>query len=250
MTILLVICLFLLIVVGVQKFLKSAPKYGKPFLIRAGLIVLALALVMLALSGRLHWIIGLLAGLLPFLRRLMPLLLPLLRFLPTLQRAHRKYRPQHKNANSNRGSGKGSVITTLLLKMSLDHDSGEIYGEITGGEFKGRELDQLNVEELALFYKQCQQQDTEAVRLLETYIQRNRQEEWEQLAKNSQTAASNTELTIEEAWEILGLRPGSSKEDILLAHKRMMMRVHPDKGGSNYLASKINQAKELLLKEN
>ncbi|OMH32873.1 hypothetical protein BGP75_14860 [Motiliproteus sp. MSK22-1] len=248
---LLVICLSLLIGVGVQRFLKHAPKYGKPFLIRVGLIALALLLVGLALSGRLHWVIGLLAGLLPFLRRLVPLVLPLLRFLlPNLQRAHQKYRSQRQGTSNKKDSGEGSVITTVWLKMSLDHDSGEIQGEIIGGDFKGRNLDQLNIEELSQFYQQCQQQDKEAIRLLDTYIQRSRLTEWEQHSQSKRAAANHSEMTPEEAWEILGLQPGSAREDILIAHKRMMMKVHPDKGGSNYLASKINQAKELLLKEN
>ncbi|AGS40734.1 MULTISPECIES: DnaJ domain-containing protein [Cycloclasticus] len=53
----------------------------------------------------------------------------------------------------------------------------------------------------------------------------------------------------QQALTMLGLKPGASRKDIIAAHKRLMQKVHPDKGGSETLASQINQAKNLLLKE-
>ena len=67
----------------------------------------------------------------------------------------------------------------------------------------------------------------------------------EQQADSTNTSAL---LTINEAYAILGLEPGASKQDIIQAHKQLMQRVHPDRGGSSHLAIKINQAKDLLLK--
>ena len=60
----------------------------------------------------------------------------------------------------------------------------------------------------------------------------------------------NTNLTgisEEEAYEVLGLELNASKEDVLKAHKRLMQRLHPDRGGSDYLAAKINAAKDKLV---
>jgi ABC-type multidrug transport system fused ATPase/permease subunit len=57
----------------------------------------------------------------------------------------------------------------------------------------------------------------------------------------------NNTLSQTEAWEILGLEPGSSDEEIIMAHKKLMQKLHPDRGGSNYMATKLNLARDLLL---
>ena len=69
----------------------------------------------------------------------------------------------------------------------------------------------------------------------------------QQHRQNNQQASANSTMDKKQACEILGIEPDACKEDIIKAHKRMMQKVHPDRGGSDYLAAQINQAKVTLL---
>ena len=70
---------------------------------------------------------------------------------------------------------------------------------------------------------------------------------WQSKTSESFSAKVNTTLTEAEAWEILGLESGSSNEDIIQAHRMLMQKLHPDRGGSNYIATKLNLARDLLI---
>ena len=54
-------------------------------------------------------------------------------------------------------------------------------------------------------------------------------------------------MSRDEAYSVLGLEPGASREEILHTHRILMTKIHPDHGGSTYLASKLNEAKDTLL---
>ena len=69
----------------------------------------------------------------------------------------------------------------------------------------------------------------------------------QQQNQNNRQAQSQAAMSQKQACDILGIKPNASKEEIIKAHKRMMQKVHPDRGGSDYLAAQINQAKDTLL---
>ncbi len=144
-----------------------------------------------------------------------------------------------------------SRVRSPTLEVALDHASGAISGRVLAGEFAGRQLDELGMPELARLRGACLGSDVEGGRLLEAYLDR-RFPRWREDAQGDSDFRRGAELqngtmTEQEAHEILGLKPGAGPDDIRTAHRRLMKRLHPDQGGSTYLASRVNQAKDLLL---
>jgi hypothetical protein len=147
--------------------------------------------------------------------------------------------------------GKKSHVATSLLTMELDRDSGGIDGEIVAGPFRGRKLSALNDVELRLFYDMCRTTPDQSLALLEAWVSRNkpkwRHEFHDRGSTSTQTRSSST-MTKDEALAVLGLNVGALPEAVKQAHKKLMKNFHPDAGGSDYLAAKINQAKDILSK--
>lgn len=146
--------------------------------------------------------------------------------------------------------GQTSEVETATLRMALDHDTGEMQGTVLRGRFEGRELESMSFGELIQLLAECHANDEQSVSLLETYLDREQGPDWREHAKAEGAhggATANAPMTRDEAYEVLGLKPGASPEDVKEAHHRLMLKMHPDQGGSTYLASKINQAKDLLL---
>jgi DnaJ domain len=152
-----------------------------------------------------------------------------------------------------RGGGQhSSEVVTDSLRMQLDHTTGELEGEILRGPFAGRSLESLGLAELLDLLAGCQRDDPRSVPLLETYLDR-RQPDWrahvagEQTGASGQPAGAGNAMDEATACSILGLAPGASVDEIKAAHRRLMTKLHPDHGGSSYLAAQLNQAKDLLL---
>ena len=236
----------LLIAIGIGAWIlyhfakQKMQRDGRGYLIKLALMGLAGLLILAALTGKAHALFALVGAAIPFLGRLMPLL----RFWPLLRQLHNRYRNQHPS------SGNHSNVRTAWLTMTLDHDSGEVDGDILSGALAGRSLHSLSLAELQQFYAECRQHDPEAMRLLDAYIQRERAEEWQPPDGGGEQAtgnSGNSGICAADAWQILGLAPGASRRDVIETHHRLMGKLHPDKGGSDYLASQINQARDLLL---
>ena len=156
-------------------------------------------------------------------------------------------------------SGQTSDIQTPWLVMWLDHDTGRMGGRVRQGKFSGAELEHLSLDDLLLLRGELIG-DGESLRLLDSFIERvhgadvggdSAREGGEQSGGQShreQVSRPNASgMSREEAFEVLGLAPGATVEDIKQAHRDLMQKVHPDRGGSSYLATKLNQAKDLLL---
>lgn len=152
---------------------------------------------------------------------------------------------------ANKSAGQKSKVTTSLLAMELDHDSGKMDGEVLAGAFKGRKLLSLSLDEMRGLHAACAGMSDQSRALLEAWIDRVRPEwraQWNGQGASASTAMAGR-MSRKEALAILGLKDGASPDDIRAAHRRLMKTAHPDLGGSDYLAAKINEAKELLIQE-
>lgn len=148
----------------------------------------------------------------------------------------------------NRPSGQKSSVRTRMLAMELDHDTGVMDGEVLEGSFKGQRLKMLPPEQLLALLDQLRQVNDQSASLLEAYLDRAHPvwRTWEG-ARSSFHSAKTGAMSREEAYLVLGLKPGAGTAEIRSAHRRLIKQFHPDHGGSDYIAAKINQAKDLLL---
>jgi hypothetical protein len=150
-----------------------------------------------------------------------------------------------------RSSGNVSRVRSAMVEMELDHDSGEMDGSVLAGAFLGRRLSTLGEADLRSLLTECQAGDPDGTRLVEAYLDR-RFPSWRRSAHGDEQAQSDTRgptggMSEEEAYQILGLQAGATPDEIRNAHRSLMKKLHPDQGGSTYLAARVNQAKELLL---
>ncbi len=148
---------------------------------------------------------------------------------------------------ADKSAGQKSRVATSILAMELDHDSGKMSGLVLSGPFKNARLEAMSLENLQQLYKQCAGVSDQSLSLLEAWLDRHKSE-WRDSWKGEQRASNSgaSAMSVEEALAVLGLKAGATQEDIKSAHRRLMKEFHPDRGGSDYLATKINQAKEML----
>ncbi len=220
-------------------FFKLPPKTR----MQAAAITFGLLFIALAATGRLNWVFGLLGALLPFARRL----LSLLGYVPFIHRLYSQYKGARRGPGEGPSTGQQSVVESRFLRMTLDHDTGDMDGSVREGAFTGRRLSELTLDQLVELLHECSRQDEESTQLLRAYLDRLYGDEWQGAGDEAGTGAASGAMTRHEAYEILGLDEGASEEEIRAAHRSLMQKLHPDRGGSTYLASKINQAKDLLL---
>lgn len=142
-----------------------------------------------------------------------------------------------------------SRVRSAFLEMELDHDTGAMQGRILVGPHEGVTLQALDVATLTGLLGTI---DEESRALLAAYLDR-REPNWREHADENAAAGQGApsrsgKMTPEEAHQILGVQPGASDADISRAHRTLMKKLHPDQGGSTYLAARVNEAKEILLR--
>lgn len=201
-----------------------------------GISVAALTLIALLVltEGRVLFLAALLGALLPLWRRL---------------------RPMFAGMRGPTASG-SSTAETPYIRMNLDHDTGTMTGTVRQGRFAGMRLEELRPSELLALLRECRAADEEGARLLEAYLDRVRSNwhdemasDWGRTESQPPPPPNAPDVSVEEAYAILGLKPGADEEAIKAAHHRLMKQVHPDHGGTDYLATKINRARDVLLRQ-
>lgn len=225
---------------------------GRAFWIRAGLtwprvaIALAIAVVTFAVialvvSGKISWLFAAVAGVIAFGQRL----LSLLSVLPVLNKLfpnwHRRFRRGHTRGASANG-GNYATIETPELRMTLHHGTGHMDGEILFGLERGRFLSELDRHKLAAVL--AAMKDAESRRLLSAYLER-----MDGPGSTPPEPPATSGMSRQQALDVLGLAAGASRDEIVQAHRRLIQKLHPDRGGSTYIATQLNEAKRVLLGE-
>ena len=178
----------------------------------------------------------------------LPILIPWLMRARAVARVAKTF-SRMSQAHAGTKSGDTSDVETRYLEMTLDHDSGEMTGIVRDGTFKGMELASLTTAQLVELLNVCRLEDIDSERVLEAFLDRNRPD-WRDFDKDGDRPHGHTHKTTmdrTEAFLILGLTADASRDDIKAAHRKLISGMHPDHGGSDYLAAQINQAKDILL---
>ena len=224
------------LVVLIRRAQRQPPHKRRATYLQIILGAAVVGVVILTLMGKMHWLGAAITGLLVVARQMLPLLIRLLPMLGSLR---------SQAGNTGR---KQSEVSARILTMTLDHDSGDLSGVVLEGHFKDWLLEELDRQQLDELLAYCQREDADSAQLLVSYLeQRFPDDETAHEQAESDHPHNATGLTRAEALSLLGLEEGATHDEIISAHRTLIQKVHPDRGGSDYLAAKINEAKDFLL---
>ncbi|MBC05290.1 DnaJ domain-containing protein [Thalassospira sp.] len=260
--------------VGVGFFIRWMTEAEPKEIRKIVLFLIILVLIMLAgwllLTGKIAAMGAALAAMVPFLVRMLKLgfLWPVLRriFASTRKRAQ----PGGFGTRT-AGAGSSSEIRTEFLHMMLDLETGQMRGGVVSGPYEGANLDSLGLDDLQSLYVDCCSATDQSRAVLEAYLDRRPDcagwQSWRQSdhgedgaqnggndrnyneqGRDGERSSSASGMTADEARKILGVGENATRAEINRAYKKQIKAVHPDHGGSDYLASKINAARSLLLR--
>ena len=221
------------VLVAARWFATVDPRILLVVLKRLAIGLLLAAAVFFVVTGRLSWLIYLAP----------PAFIWLTRF-----RSWARTAKTFANMSGGGSSGRTSDIRTRFLRLSLDHDSGVLSGEILEGAYVGRTIESLGRDELVNLLRACQRDDPESAQVLEAYLDRIHSD-WRADTGGTRSGRSSIsgQMDRDEAYQVLGLESGAGADQIKAAYHRLMAGLHPDHGGSTYLAAKLNEAKDVLL---
>lgn len=148
-----------------------------------------------------------------------------------------------------------SRVNTRFLKLTLDHKSGQVTGDILDGPFASRRIESLRVDELVDLFVYYRNEDEPSARLIEAYLDRT-SPTWRARygsdgapKQDAYTASARPggPMSKSEALRLLGLTLGATLDEVRAAHRRKLQEHHPDRGGDPDMAARINQARDVLL---
>jgi hypothetical protein len=224
------IVILIILLWGASAFTKANPRRLGVFVRRGGGVVAIALAIFLGLRGQFYIALPLgFAG------------LSLLGINPFV--------PAGFGKRTQKSSGQVSRVRSAFIEMELDHDTGAMRGRVLAGPHEGVTLDALDVSTLVGSLAGI---DEESRALLMAYLDR-REPAWREHAQSDAASGHGVppgggKMTDEEAYQILGVQPGASAQEIGRAHRSLMKKLHPDQGGSTYLAARVNEAKEVLLR--
>lgn len=219
---------------------KRAPPATRSVLLRKLIIYGGVGLLLvLVLTGRLNPVFALLGGLVPLVYR-----------ASTLLRLFRTVGGSPGNTHKAPGI---SRVRSKYLEMTLEHESGSMQGSVLDGPHRGRSLSTLGLVQLLELMSFYNRSDGQSAALLEAFIdQAHPKSDWRTQSGHASGDAvrhAPDRMTTVVARDVLGVSVSATEKEIIVAHRRLMQRLHPDRGGSDYLAATVNQAKDVLLRE-
>ena len=217
----------------VNRFRRLPAEQQKKWLLRLLIAAAAILLVTLVLTGRLNGLLAAAGALLALLPRAMRMLLGA---WPAILPYFRRYQ-QNKQSN----------MHSRFIQLQIDLITGELKGTVLEGEFKGQTLQSLSQQDLLKLLAVCRQEDASSAALLKAYLDRTHSGWAGDQSASHEAPAADTSMSEQQAREILGVSATAGKDEIIHAHKKLMQKLHPDRGGSDYLAKQVNQARDVLL---
>jgi hypothetical protein len=223
------LALLIVVVLGLRAFSTASPAQVKWALagILAGLgLLLAVVLLLTGRAGQVFWALAL--------------------FGPALWRWWQSRQPP-----APLGAAPADGVETAMLSMRLDPAAGTLSGRVRSGRQAGRDLADLTPAELRDLLAEAAATDPDSVPLLEAWLD-HAFPAWRGEAgwggAHGGGAATGPMQDRAEALAVLGLAEGATEEEIRAAHARLMRRAHPDAGGSDWLAARLNAARDTLLR--